>query len=1133
VPKGATRSFRSIDSENGKDALALSARFRQTSRWVRCTAWIRRAGWCLAGWLLTAWLSWGGMSAAGTEIVLPQPSPNASIQVRADRANRWTEGSYEVWMLRGNCQIVQDQLAARGENAILWILRAPPLGEQDSRMLAYFEDNVVVEHRSPDVGSPESSRSPGLIHDRQWFGCFYTSTDIDVSIDTSVTGFVPEVTPALYQRGRAAWDAQGVEPKAGKPSAPKSLDNDSSAVVPAVHSQPDSQADSKSDRREVRPVQYTAPQPTLPPPDQWPAPTSPAPTSPRGQEIIPAPAPSSTPSTLGNIRPTARRILIRSRGNVRMQGRAFTSPDGRETVAVVTSGVNVIVDGIENVSGLIGEKLDIEADRIVIWTAALDALDLSGESSGQRVQPKDAPLEFYIEGNIVFREGDRVIYAERMYYNVPRRSGMVLNAEVLTPAPGYPGLVRLKADVLQQIDEQNFRAFGASVTSSRLGVPRYWFQAETVEFQDRRRTLVDPISGVVLIDPETGDPAIEHEYLATSRNNFVYGGGVPLLYWPVMATNLEKPSFYLDQLRIRNDDVFGFQIYPDWDLYQVLGIRNAPTGTEWTFSTDWLSDRGFALGTDFRYDRFGFLNIPGPVRGDFEAWGINDSGLDNLGLDRRAVVPATENRGRVFWQHRQELPRGFEFTGQASWISDRNFLEQYYLQRWDEGKDEITGVELKQYLGSQTWSVHADVRLNDFFSQTEWLPRANHFVLGASPLDYFTWSAHTHVGYAQLRTAELPPLGAEPPQVPLPWETDLFANPFDQRRGVRAATRHELGLPLSLGPVRVVPFALGELGYWDEDRDAAEVQRAYGQVGIRGSLPFWSVNPGVRSLLWNVNGVAHKVTLDAEFFWAGASEDVSRMALYDPLDDDATEHFQRRFIDNLFGGMLPREFDARYYALRSGMQRWVTSPTPEIANDLAMLRSGIRQRWQTKRGSPGSERIIDWIVFDVEGSFFPDADRDNFGEAVGLLNYNFRWHVGDRLTLLSDGFADLFTDGLRTFSLGGTIGRPLRGSLYVGYRSIHGPFNSDRIMAAVNYRMSEKWILNAGGAYDLTENWNLGESVSITRVGESMLIRLGAHVDRSRDNVGIGLAIEPRFMGGKLSQVGGVPIPPVGAFGLE
>jgi hypothetical protein len=149
------------------------------------------------------------------------------------------------------------------------------------------------------------------------------------------------------------------------------------------------------------------------------------------------------------------------------------------------------------------------------------------------------------------------------------------------------------------------------------------------------------------------------------------------------------------------------------------------------------------------------------------------------------------------------------------------------------------------------------------------------------------------------------------------------------------------------------------------------------------------------------------------------------------------------------------------------------------------------------------------------------------------LNYDFRWHLGDRLTLLSDGFTDLFTDGLRTFSVGSMIGRPLRGSLYLGYRSIEGPISSDRVMAAVNYRMSEKWILNAGAAYDLSERWNLGESVSVTRIGESMLIRLGVNIDRSRDNVGIGLAIEPRFMGGKLSQVGGVPIPPVGAFGLE
>ncbi len=1098
---------------------------------------IRCAAWALAAWLLAAWGLGDGVLAVRAQVVLPEPSPNASIHIRADRANRWKEGGYEVWMLRGNCQIVQDRLVASAQNAVLWVLRTAPLAEEDSRVIVYLEDDVVVQTQRRDDVSSASSQAAAAIHDQHWFGRFYTSTDIHVDIESSVTGFVPESTPPLYQRGRAAWDKLSEE--LGARARP---------------------LDSAASDHGVRPAQFsplpTGPQapPSSPQPPSsspQPLPSSPQPLpsmpqTPTAPPNLPAPAPGpgspgapvpGTSSSIGSrssdLRPTARRILIRSRGNVRMQGQVFPSPDGRETVAIVTSGVNVIVEGIENAAGLIGDKLDIEADRIVIWTSTLDALDLSGETTGQRLQPRDAPLEFYIEGNIVFREGDRVIYADRMYYNVPRRSGMVLNAEVLTPAPGYAGLVRLRTDVLQQVDAQNFRAFGASVTTSRLGVPRYWFQAETVDFQDRQRPLIDPITGIVTIDPETGDPAIEHEYMATSRNNLVYVAGIPLLYWPVMATNLEKPSFYLDSLRIRNDNVFGLQIYPDFDVYQVLGIRNAPSGTKWTFSPNWLSDRGFAIGTDFRYDRFGFLNLPGPVRGDFEAWGIYDSGLDNLGLGRRAVDPGKKERGRLFWQHRHELPQGFQFTGQASWISDRNFLEQYYPLQWEQAPDEITGLELKQYLGSQTWSIQGDVRLNDFFTQTEWLPRVDHFVLGVAPWEVFTWMAHSHVGYGRLRTAELPPAGSEPPQAVLPWEEDLFGAPFDQRSGLRAATRQEIALPVSLGPTRVVPYASGELAYWGEDRDGLEVQRAYGQVGIRGSLPFWSVDPGVQSLLWNVNGIAHKVSLDADFFWAGATEDMSRLALYDPLDDNATQHFQRRFIDDVYGGILPEEFDARYFALRTGMQRWVASSNTEIADDLTMLKAGIRQRWQTKRGFPGAERIVDWIVLDVEGAFFPNEDRDNFGEPFGLLNYDFRWHLGDRLTLLSDGFADLFTDGLRTFSVGSMLGRPLRGSLYVGYRSIDGPINSDRIMASLNYRMSEKWIVNAGGAYDLTEDWNLGQSASVTRIGESMLIRLGVSVDRSRDNVSVNLAIEPRLVGGRISQVGGVPIPPVGAFGLE
>jgi len=983
-----------------------------------------------------------------SDIAINSPNTNAAIVVRADRANRWRDGSYEVWVLRGNCQILQDNASTLSDDAVLWIDREEATSGRNSMVLAYLEGDVAVDYGHDGSAHGRTGQAANSIRDQQWLGRFYTSGEID--IQAPVTGFDPRVKPAIFNRGIEARDADDQSP--------------------------------------VRQAQFS----------------------------VPAPSPQ----------PTARRLVVRSRSNVRMQGRGFPSPDGTETIAVVTSGVKVIVEGIQNVPGLTDDKIDVEADRIVIWTAPLENFDLSGQSSGEKVQPKDAPLEFYMEGNIVFREGDRVIYAERMYYNVRGRYGIVLNAEVLTPAPGYNGLVRLKANVLQQLNEYNFRAFGAAVTSSRMGVPRFWLQSEQINFTDVQTQRADP-------DPLTGEPAVDHQYLTTSRNNFLYVLGMPVLYWPVMATDLKKPTYYVDSFRLKNDSVFGLQVLPDLDVYHLLGVRNAPEGTDWTISPNYLSQRGFGLGTNFQYDRFGFLHIPGPVRGVFDAWGLKDHGLDNLGRDRRAVPLAEEYRGRVHWQHRHYLPDGFQLTGEVGLISDRNFLEQYHENEWDEFKDQTTGLELKQLIAGNSWGISSNVRMNDFFTQTEWLPRFDHFLLGHSIFDRVTWFAHSHVGYAQLETVDPAIFAFEPVQASLPWETTTAGARFDDRSGLRTATRHEIDLPLLLGPFKVTPYALGEVAFWKEDRNETDVRRLYGQAGVRGSIPFWRVNPHVHNMLFNLNGLAHKVVLDAEFLWADADRNFDRFPLYDALDDDSTEHFRRRFIPLLPGGVLPNEIDERYYALRTGMQSWVTAPSTEIADDLMVVQAGIRQRWQTKRGSPGQERIIDWIVFDLEGSFFPKPDRDNFGEEVGLLNYDFRWHVGDRFAVLSDGFADVFHDGLRTFSLGGMLSRPFRGNLYLGYRSIEGPISSNIISAALNYRMSEKWIMNAGGAIDLGATGSIGEKISFTRIGESVLVRIGLNVDHSRDNVGVAFAIEPRFLPGSLGRAGGVPIPPVGAFGVE
>ena len=47
------------------------------------------------------------------------------------------------------------------------------------------------------------------------------------------------------------------------------------------------------------------------------------------------------------------------------------------------------------------------------------------------------------------------------------------------------------------------------------------------------------------------------------------------------------------------------------------------------------------------------------------------------------------------------------------------------------------------------------------------------------------------------------------------------------------------------------------------------------------------------------------------------------------------------------------KFDPRFYALRYGLQDWVTSPSDEIADDLAAVRVGMHHRLQTKHGRAG------------------------------------------------------------------------------------------------------------------------------------------------------------------------------------
>lgn len=793
-------------------------------------------------------------------------------------------------------------------------------------------------------------------------------------------------------------------------------------------------------------------------------------------------------------------------------------------VTTVTGGLRVLIEGLptENVPAAFGPigTVDISTDRAVVWSQGTLAF------GGQTVESSDTPLEIYMEGNIEFRQGDRVIYADRMFYDVRRQVGVILNAELLTPLPKtedfeYQGLVRLRASAIRQLDASHFSATGAEVTTSRLEEPSYSFGANQITFEDVQTQTFNPL---------TGEPDIEHKYLAESRGNAVYIRGVPTFYWPRLATDLSKPSFFIDNVRVGNDNVFGTQVLTDLDAYQLFGIRNAPEGTEWGLSLDYLSDRGIGHGTNFEYNRQSFLGLDGPAQGLIDFWGIADDGLDNLGLGRRTIVPEEDYRFRLFSRHRQKLQSGWEITGEGGWISDRTFLEQFYEQEWDEYKDPRNGLRLKRLTDNRAFSIEGNVQQNDFFTETQWLPRLDHYWLGESLFgDRFTWYEHSQIAYANLNNADAPTNATLAAQVDagLPWEIG------PGQEGERIVTRQEIDLPLSVGPVKVVPFALGELAHWGEDAGFGDLQRAYVNTGVRASVPFWAVFPDFRDSLFNLHGLAHKVVFDAEFSYSDANRNFDELPLYDPLDDMSITEFRRRLFDPT---LTPTSMDPKFlptnYAIRSGLQNWVTSPSTEMVDDLMTLRGGMRHRWQTKRGGPGREHIVDWLTLDSNVTWFPNQDRDNFGADFGLFDYDLRWHLGDRFTVVSDGAADFFGDGLRMVSGGVLLNRPTVGNAYLGMRSMSGPIDSNVLLASYNYRFSPKWISSASVAIDFSDAGNIGQTFGITRIGESLNTGIMFNVDEGKDNVGVKFFIAPRIFR-QLTSRTGIDVPPAGAYGLE
>jgi len=803
-----------------------------------------------------------------------------------------------------------------------------------------------------------------------------------------------------------------------------------------------------------------------------------------------------------------------------------------ESAVIITGGVIITVRGAAGIG-----ILDIEANQVVIFTRTLNPQELLN-SMRQPGGNGKGDLEMYLAGGVEIREtsppdpknpgasNNKILRANEVYYDVNRNVAIAVQATLEmnsdlkqqgTNLPIFTDPVFIKAKEILRLSETKFQAHEADLYSSKLPAdPGLKIYVTTADIVDSTRPKLNFL-GKPVLDRKTGQPIEEKVTTVTATDVYFEIEDIPFFYLPYLQTNARDPLGPTNNILMGYNRIFGFSGGISFNVFKLLGIEKPPNHRI-RLDLDYLSRRGPASALRWDYGKDNLFGIPATISGMARGYIIYDQATDILGGNRFTNDPPNYPafnpsgvRGRLMWQESIfDLPEGFTVQGQLYYLSDRNFQEQYFKNEFDNGQAPQTFLYGKQSPidTNWAWTLFTDAHLRSWITESVWLPKLDGYLIGASPLDnLLTYNAHASAGYNQFRVSTDP----EPQVSP----TDVATNTS------RLDFMQELAMPIQLGDVKFVPYIMGDLTQYSSDINGNEVGRVWGAAGARATLPMSRLYSDIHSELLNVNGINHKIVFGANAFFSRTDVPYQNLPQLDRLNDDATDMALRDIRPN-FPSLYPSNattllsplFDPQTYAVRN----LVLSQVDTLAST-EVVQFDIRQRWQTKRGYPGLEHIIDWMTLDLYASFFPRANQDDFGKYISLLQYDWLWNIGDRTALTSSGWYDPIPGGARMFNIGATVSRPDRTSFYLGYREID-TLESKAVTASMTYIFSPKYALTAGITYDFGAVPVLAETLVLTRIGADIQVSLGLSYNNLQNNFGLVFEIVPNLAANSRRNMG-------------
>ncbi len=717
-----------------------------------------------------------------------------------------------------------------------------------------------------------------------------------------------------------------------------------------------------------------------------------------------------------------------------------------------------------------GGLLELQADNAVIFLAAEQQPEGDGKNGAK--DTLTGMKAIYMSGDVVITRGQRTIRADEIYYDFERKKAIALNAVMrnFDTREGIP--IYLRAAKLKQTAENEFAAEDITLTSSEFYLPQISFNASNITVTDTTTT-----------DEEQGEVS-KSSYDAKMHDVRFKMYDKTIFYWPYVRSNLQRPDLPIKSVRLGNDNIYGTLIETQWYLARLLGLQE-PEGTDSTLALDYYSKRGFGGGISTEYtgeDYFGTLL----------GYMINDTGEDRLGRhsSRRDLEPERPLRGRLHWQHRQFLPYNWQLTAEASYMSDKNFLESFYRNEFYVGKGQETLIYLKRIEDNWGLSLLGKVRINDFTNELEELPSTEFHWTGQSFFDdKLTFYSDTQVSrFRQLYASSNNNPGSE----------DYFSF---------ATTRNEVDMPMTIGKAKVVPFVAGTVAYEDGlgfyrelDGSMAEGQENawFGETGIRASIqPYWKVYPNVKSELWDLNQMRHLIT--------------------------------------------PYLTAVAYTQNESLIEQRNT------------LNVGISQRLQTKRGLDEKQRSVDWMRLNMDLTWvnnpgddsagpdrfiwnkpfiptintvsrtIPQQDRRGtglFGPRRNYFGADYSWLLSDTTAVLSDMNFDMQSGVVQQFNVGFSHLRWPNLQYYIGSRYLrrldngYGEYGSNAFTFAVTYVLDPRYTVVYSQQIDFDFGEIVRSDITLIRQYHRLYWGLTFSADESLDKQSIIFSLWPQGVPG-------------------